>query len=67
VTESLLAHQIEGWLGKLEKNLDEFMLVSKFDSPADIQFITHQYQCLMMIHMALQGQVMFVGVKPIGE
>lgn len=67
MTESTLSNQVDGWLDKLEHNLDTFLQTSNLDSEQDVQFITHQYHCLMMIHWALQGKVVFVGAKPIGE
>lgn len=57
---------IDGWLEKLEQNLEVFLSNSQFNSKNDVEFIIHQYESLMLIQRSLSGQVIFVGAKPVG-
>jgi hypothetical protein len=54
------------WLEKIQSNLRNSKL-DEFTNDEKIDFIQQQYHLMMLIHRALNGQVLFVGAKPIGE
>jgi hypothetical protein len=55
------------WLEKIEANIDRFRNQPNQTPDDKIEFITHQYHLVMLIYRALNGQVIFVGAKPINE
>jgi len=57
--------QIYGWLEKIEANIQRFREQQNPTQDDKIEFITHQYHLVMLIHRALNGQVIFVGARPI--
>lgn len=58
-------HHIHGWLEKIEANIQKFREQQNPTQNDKIEFITHQYHLVMLINRALNGQVIFVGAKPI--
>lgn len=58
-------HHIYGWLEKIEVNIAKFKERIDVSPDAQIEFITHQYHLMMLIHRALNGQVIFTGAKPV--
>ena len=56
---------IHGWLEKIEANVAKFRENTDASQADKIEFITHQYHLVMLIHKALNGKVIFVGAKPI--
>ena len=58
---------IHGWLEKIEANVAKFKEKQDASQDDKIEFITHQYHLVMLINRALNGQVIFVGAKPIEE
>lgn len=59
--------QIYGWLEKIEANIAKFKNRTDITDEDRIEFITHQYHLVMLIHRALNGQVIFVGARPIEQ
>lgn len=59
--------QIYGWLEKIEANIEKFKARPDVTDEDKIEFITHQYHLVMLIHRALNGQVLFVGARPISS
>jgi len=59
--------QIYGWLEKIEANIAKFKNWTDVTDEDRIEFITHQYHLVMLIHRALNGQVIFVGARPIEQ
>jgi hypothetical protein len=59
--------QIHGWLEKIEANIAKFKARTDVTDEEKLEFIQHQYHLVMLIHRALNGQVIFVGAKPIQE
>ena len=59
--------QIYGWLEKIEANIKKFKARTDVTDEDKIEFITHQYHLVMLIHRALNGQVLFVGARPINS
>ena len=57
--------QISGWLEKIQDNVINFKLRVDITDDDRIEFITHQYHLVMLIHRVLNGQVIFVGAKPL--
>jgi hypothetical protein len=57
--------QIYGWLEKIQANIEKFKQRLDISDEDRIEFITHQYHLVMIIYRALNGQVIFVGAKPI--
>lgn len=57
--------QIYGWIEKIQANVDNFKHRSDVTDEDRIEFITHQYHLVMLIYKALNGQVIFVGARPI--
>jgi hypothetical protein len=57
--------QIYGWLEKIEANIAKFKQKVDVSDEERIDFITHQYHLVMLINRALNGQVLFVGARPI--
>ena len=53
-----------GWR-KIEANIQKFREQQNPTQNDKIEFITHQYHLVMLINRALNGQVIFVGAKPI--
>lgn len=61
-----LNYHIHGWLEKIEDNVAAYKeIVSTTTSDEDIEFLTHQYHLMMLIHKALEQKVIFTGAKPI--
>lgn len=56
---------IYGWLEKIEANIAKFRERDDVTNADKIEFITHQYHLVMLIHRALNGSVIFVGARPI--
>ena len=57
---------ISEWLEKIQSNLRNSKL-DEFANDEKIDFIQHQYHLMMLVHKALNGQVLFVGAKPLIE
>ena len=57
--------QIYGWLEKIEANIEKYRNQQNPTQDDKFEFITHQYHLVMLIHRALNGQVIFVGARPI--
>jgi gluconate kinase len=57
--------QIHGWLEKIQANITKFKEIENLTDDDRAEFITHQYHLVMLIYKALNGQVIFVGAKPI--
>ena len=57
--------QIYGWLEKIEANIMKCKERTDVTDEDKIDFILHQYHLVMLIHRALNGQVIFVGARPI--
>jgi len=66
MTSNLNQH-LFGWLEKIEANIKRFENQQNPTPDDKIEFITHQYHLVMLIYRALNGQVIFVGAKPINE
>ena len=62
---SNLNYHISGWLERIEANLVDFAQRSDVTEAERIEFITHQYHLVMLIHRALAGKVIFTGAKPV--
>ena len=58
-------HHIYGWLEKIEANIAKHKANSDVTPDEKIEFITHQYHLMMLIHRALNGQVIFAGARPV--
>jgi hypothetical protein len=58
-------HHIYGWLEKIEANIAKFKETPNPTKADQLEFISHQYHLVMLIHRALGGSVIFVGAKPI--
>lgn len=54
------------WVEKIQSNIQKLKL-HEFTDTEKIDFISQQYHLLMLIHRALNGQVLFVGAKTIGD
>lgn len=65
MSESHLNHHITGWVEKIQDNVSEFRSRGVVSDSERLDFILHQYQLVMLIYRALNGQVIFVGAKPI--
>jgi hypothetical protein len=59
--------QIYGWLEKIEANVARFKSSELVSPEEKLEFIQHQYHLVMLIHRALNGQVIFVGARPINN
>lgn len=57
--------QIYGWLEKIEANITKFKDRTDVTDNDKLEFIQHQYHLVMLIYRALNGQVIFVGARPI--
>jgi hypothetical protein len=57
--------QIYGWLEKIEANIAKFKVNENVSNEEKLEFIQHQYHLVMLIHRALNGQVIFAGARPI--
>lgn len=57
--------QIYGWLEKIEANVAKFKAGESVSNEEKLEFIQHQYHLVMLIHRALNGQVIFAGARPI--
>jgi hypothetical protein len=57
--------QIYGWLEKIEANVAKFKAGESISNEEKLEFIQHQYHLVMLIHRALNGQVIFAGARPI--
>jgi len=66
MTSNLNQH-LFGWLEKIEANIEKFSSQPNQTPDDQIEFITHQYHLVMLIYRALNGQVIFVGARPINE
>ena len=60
-------HHIYNWLEKIESNIKAFKERTDATNEEKVEFITHQYHLVMIIHRVLSGHVIFVGAKPIEE
>ena len=57
--------QVYGWLEKIEANIAKFKDRTDVTESDKLDFILHQYHLVMLIYRALNGQVIFVGARPI--
>lgn len=55
------------WIVALQENLTEQRRKTRLSPDKRLQFLSEQYQQLFLLHRAIQGTVLFVGVPPIGE
>ena len=60
-------HHIYNWLGKIQTNIENFKEKGDATNEERVEFISHQYHLVMIIHRALTGNVIFVGANPIDE
>lgn len=58
-------HHIYNWLEKIQHNIENFKKNKNATNEERVEFISHQYHLVMIIHRALTGNVIFVGAKPI--
>ena len=58
-------HHIYNWLGKIQTNIENFKEKEAVTNEERVEFISHQYHLVMIIHRALNGNVIFVGANPI--
>ena len=65
MAKSNFNHHIYGWLEKIEANIAKFRERNDVSPDEKIEFITHQYHLVMLIHRALNGQVIFTGARPV--
>jgi len=57
---------IHGWLEKIESNIQSYKSNSlNLSNEQRTEFITHQYELIMIIHKALNNRVLFAGAKMI--
>lgn len=59
-------HYIHGWLEKIEANIAKFKQQVAPTEADQLEFISHQYHLVMLIHRVLNGQVIFAGAKAVG-
>lgn len=59
--------QIYGWLEKIEENVKKFKNRSDVTADEKLEFLAHQYHLVMLIHRALNGQVIFVGARAVNN
>jgi hypothetical protein len=59
---------IHGWLEKIESNIQSYKSNSlNLSNEQKTEFITHQYELIMIIHKALNNRVLFAGAKMISS
>lgn len=63
--QQYLNHHIYHWIEKIEANIVSFNLTNRITNKQRVEFITHQYHLVMLIHRALDGTVRFVGANPV--
>jgi len=61
---SRLNQYLHDWIEKIEENIKNFKSQEDTNDDEKLEFISHQYHLVMLIHRALNGQVIFVGAKP---
>ena len=67
MAQSNYNHHIYGWLEKIELNIANFKAKEGTTANDQVEFITHQYHLMMLIHRALNGQVIFTGARPVNQ
>lgn len=65
MAQSNFNHHIYGWIEKIETNVAKFREKEDVSPDDKIEFITHQYHLMMLIHRALNGQVIFTGARSV--
>jgi len=59
--------QIYGWIEKIQSNITKFKIREDVTNEDKLEFISHQYHLVMLIHRALNGHVLFVGARPTSQ
>jgi hypothetical protein len=56
---------IPDWIEKIQLNIDKYRELEDPTSEEKLEFITHQYHLVMLIHRTINGHVIMTGAKPI--
>ena len=56
-------YHIEHWIDKIHANFEEFEQIENPTPDQQIEFAQHQYHLVMIIHRALEGNLIFTGAK----
>ena len=57
--------QAEQWIENIAKNLSDFRKKHRLKKEDKIKYVQEQYQTLLLIKSAIEGEVIFVGAKQI--